>query len=201
MTQAAYSTLKAAWHLDRIERLRAGLSIAPVELQLILSDLCNHNCGFCAYRASNGLSSQRFVEDGNRNPNRMITKEKAIEILDDALELGVKSVIFTGGGEPSVHPHHMEIYRHALDLGLECSLNTNGVRFVKGWEEVLPRFTYVRFSIDAGNAQEYARIRDCPETHYEKALGNIPRPEQPSRATRLRVRRRHRLRCDEGELP
>lgn len=177
MSQSAYSTLKAAWHLDRIESLRAGRRIAPVELQLILSDLCNHDCHFCAYRASNGLSSERFVEvkDGveNRNPNRKIPTKKALEILSDAARAGVKSVIFTGGGEPTVHPDYLNIFEYALRLGLECSLNTNGVRFVSGWESVLPKFTYVRFSIDAGTAEEYAKVRGCPESHYAKALANM----------------------------
>ena len=173
-----YSTLKAAWHLDRIEDMRMGRPTVPIELQLILSDLCNHDCHFCAYRASNGLSSERFVEyaeDGtrNHNPNRMIERGKAMEILDDAASAGVKSVIFTGGGEPSVHPEHMEIYAHALDLGLECSLNTNGVLFRKGWEDILPRFTYVRFSVDAGNSMEYASVRGCPPGHYKAMLSNL----------------------------
>ena len=168
-----YSTLKAAWHLDRIEKMRRREPIAPIELQLILSDYCNHDCHFCAYRASNGLSSERFVEGDNHNPNRMIANDKARQIIQDAAEAGVKSVIFTGGGEPTAHPQHMDLFAYALDLGLECSLNTNGVIFRKGWEEVLPRFTYVRFSVDAGNAEEYATIRSCPESHYLKMLANL----------------------------
>jgi MoaA/NifB/PqqE/SkfB family radical SAM enzyme len=42
-----YSQLKPAWHLDRIEMLRAGRVPAPVHVQLVLSDLCNQDCGFC----------------------------------------------------------------------------------------------------------------------------------------------------------
>jgi len=173
MSQSAYSNLKAAWHLDRIEDLRAGRRTNPVELQLILSDYCNHDCHFCAYRASNGLSTERFVEGDNHNPKRMLTKEKALEILDDAAEAGIKSVIFTGGGEPTAHPNHLEIFDYALKLGLECSLNTNGVVFKKGWENILPRFTYIRFSIDASGPEEYAEVRNCPATHYAKMMGNL----------------------------
>ncbi|KKN42767.1 hypothetical protein LCGC14_0709770 [marine sediment metagenome] len=172
-----YSELKAAWHIDRIAQLRAGEQIAPVELQFILSDLCNQACHFCAYRAEAGLSSEGFVEweDGkrNHNPNRMIGRDKALEILDDAARMGVRSIIFTGGGEPTVHPNHLEIFQHALDLGLECSLNTNGILLRKGWEEVLSRFTYVRFSIDAGTADEYAAIRRVPSEQYQCALTNL----------------------------
>lgn len=178
-TTLAYSDMKAAWHLDRIAQLRAGLQPPPVELQLILSDLCNHDCFFCAYRAETGLSSEQFVEyhDGERvhNPNRMIPREKALSILEDAAALGVKSIIFTGGGEPTVHPHHLALMARALDLGMHCSLNTNGGLLRSGWEEVFRRLTYVRFSVDAGSAEDYARIRRVPVGQYEKTLDNLRR--------------------------
>jgi len=177
MSQAAYSDLKAAWHLDRIAAIREGSQVAPVELQFILSDLCNQDCFFCAYRSEIGLSQEQFVEhkDGKRihNPNRMIPKAKALEILNDAASMGVKSVIFTGGGEPTVHPHHMELFEHALKLGLKCSLNTNGIVLRKGWEDVLPRFTYVRVSVDAGSAEDYARVRRVKPESYQKALDHL----------------------------
>lgn len=177
MSDILYSDLKAAWHIDRIQQLREGKQIAPVELQFILSDLCNQDCYFCAYRAEQGLSSEGFVEwkDGKRvhNPNRRMPTQKAMEILRDARELGAKSVIFTGGGEPTAHPHHLQVFQHALDLGYECSLNTNGLVLRKGWEGLYPRFVYIRISVDAGNAEEYARIRRVPASQYETVLGHI----------------------------
>lgn len=173
----AYSDLKAAWHIDRVAQLRNGEQIAPVELQLILSDYCNHSCSWCAYRSETGLSSEKFVvyEDGNRNhnPKRMIPYGKALEILDDAKTLGVKSVIFTGGGEPTAHPEHLQVFRYALDIGLDCSLNTNGNILREGWDEVLPKFAYVRFSIDAGNAEEHARTRSISPNMYPRIMENL----------------------------
>lgn len=134
-----------------------------------------HNC---AYRASNGLSSEQFGgvdKKGNptHNPHRMIPTEKAYEILNDAACIGIKSVTFTGGGEPTTHPDHMELFEHALNLGLDCSLNTNGNILRPGWERILPRFTYIRFSIDAGDATEYAQVRRVPESTYEKVLVHL----------------------------
>jgi MoaA/NifB/PqqE/SkfB family radical SAM enzyme len=174
---AAYSSLKAAWHLDRISSLRLGQQIAPVELQFIISDLCNQDCYFCAYRSETGLSARRFVEwkDGrrNHNPNRMIHRAKAVEILEDAYSLGVRSVIFTGGGEPTVHPDHLMLFSYAMELGFECSLNTNGLLLRKGWEDVYPKFKYIRFSIDAGCAEDYAKVRNVPAHQYDTVMRNL----------------------------
>lgn len=158
--------------------MRAGRQAVPVNLQLILSDLCNHDCWWCAYRASNGLSSAEFAGPGkdgkpSYNPNRMIPTAKAEEIIRDAAGLGVKSITFTGGGEPTVHPDHLSLFELALDLGLECSLNTNGNILRPGWEHVLPRFAYVRFSIDGGTAEEYAADRRISPSAYWKVLTNL----------------------------
>jgi 2-iminoacetate synthase ThiH len=117
-----YSPWKAAHHIDRIHALRGGAQPVPAQLQLIISDLCNHNCSFCAYRMENYTSNQLFGEADpitgiiNNNPNRMISYEKCIEILDDCKEVGVKALQYTGGGEPTVHPKHREIFQHTLDL-------------------------------------------------------------------------------------
>jgi MoaA/NifB/PqqE/SkfB family radical SAM enzyme len=175
-----YSVLKAAWHLDRIQAMREGKQVSPISLQLVLSDLCNHDCHFCAYRASNGFSSQNFgvtEADGthNHNPNRMIPTPKAHELIADAQALGVKAVTFTGGGEPTVHPDHLALFADALDRGFDCSLNTNGALLRRGWEAVLPRFTYIRFSIDGGTAEEYARIRRVTPNTYGVVLQNLQR--------------------------
>jgi len=178
--ETPYNVLKPAWHLDRLQDMRHGNQAKPIGIQLILSDLCNQDCYFCAYRSSTGLSSSQFGEpraDGtiNHNPPRMIKTSKAYEILRDAKDLGVKSITFTGGGDPTVHPNHLELFDQALDSGLECSLNTNGILFRPGWEDVLPYFTYIRFSVDAATPEEYARIRQTSPYEYHKVLNNITR--------------------------
>jgi len=173
-----YAPTKAAWHIDRIADLRAGRQAVPVSIQLIPSDYCNQDCSYCAYRASDGLSVAEFggpdkAGKHTHNPLRMIPTAKLREILKDAADLGVKSVTWTGGGEPTAHPDHMELFEYALDLGLECSMNTNGVVLRAGWQDVLPRFTYVRFSFDGSTAEEYAAIRQVPLNSFQKVLGNI----------------------------
>jgi len=174
MSGGAYSDLKAAWHLDKIAALRSGKQIVPAQVQLILSDLCNQDCHFCAYRSSNGFSIEQFAGvNGEKNPNRKITTAKAIEILDDCGSLGVKAIQFTGGGEPTVHPDHLLIFEYAQNMGLETSLVTNGVLFREGWQFVLPKMKWVRVSIDAGTAEEYARVRRVKPEFYGVALAHV----------------------------
>jgi len=109
----------------------------------------------------------------NNNPNRKISTTKACEILADASRCGVRAVQFTGGGEPTVHPAHIEIFRHALKLGLECSLVTNGALLRPDWEEVYGKFSWIRVSLDAGTEETYRKIRKTPKGSFDRALKNI----------------------------
>ena len=153
-----FTSLKAAWHLDRIADLRAGRDIVPTHVQLILSDLCNQDCHFCAYRMEGGFATQNFADaSGNRNPNRRIPTAKAIEILDDCAALGVEAIEFTGGGEPTVHPDCMEIIAHAQALGMKTGLVTNGVKLAS--HPALARLSWLRISLDAGRAETYELTR------------------------------------------
>jgi len=172
-----YSQLKPAWHADRIDDLRAGLRPKPIHVQLILSDLCNQDCGFCAYRMSAGLSTELFAEGelaktGHNNPKRMIPTEKALEIVDDCSELGVKAIQFTGGGEPTVHPDHLRVFARAQEHGIETSLVTNGVRLTPTDPAILG-MAWIRVSIDSGSPEDYARVRRVPEAHWSKVWSNI----------------------------
>ena len=181
MGHSQYSDLKAAWHLERIAQMRNGEQIVPTQIQLILSDLCNHDCPWCAYRTEGYASNQHFGEtlpDGTvtQNPRRFIPPEKAIEILDDAAALGVGAVQFTGGGEPTVHPDHLRIFNYALSLGLECALVTNGCILREGafnWRDILPRFKWLRVSLDAGTPETYAAIRRVPPGTFYRAISNL----------------------------
>ncbi len=165
-----FSSLKAAWHVDRIVDMRAGRDAIPTHLQIVLSDLCNQNCHFCAYRMEGGFSTANFADaDGNRNPVRFIPTAKAKEILDDCAALGIGAVEFTGGGEPTVHPDCFEIIGYAQGLGLKTGLVTNGVRMKDC--AALRGLTWLRISLDAGKSETYQRIRDSKA--WDKVMRNI----------------------------
>ena len=174
-----YSPFKAVHHIDKIEQFKRGEHPVPLQVQLIIADLCNHNCSFCAYRMEGYTSNKNFGEwDAvkgmiNNNPNRMIPYEKCIEIIDDCADMGVQALQYTGGGEPTVHPKHKEIFQYTIDKGLDLALVTNGTIMRKGVPEILAQGKWVRFSIDAGNSKTYSEVREVPEAFFHKTLDNI----------------------------
>jgi wyosine [tRNA(Phe)-imidazoG37] synthetase (radical SAM superfamily) len=174
----AYSPLKIYWHRDKLDAILRGEVPTPAQIQLVISDLCNQDCAFCAYRMSGNLSNELFgvvKADGsvNNNPNRMIAYEKIVEILEDAAAMEVKAIQLTGGGEPTVHPKFEQVVEKCYELGLEVGLVTNGVKLSPHAIELLMKATWVRISIDADSVESYVSIRRVPVIHYNRAWDNI----------------------------
>jgi MoaA/NifB/PqqE/SkfB family radical SAM enzyme len=172
MSDKLYSTLKPVYWMDRLTTLRSGVLPPPVHVQLVLSDLCNQSCHHCAYRIPIGLSTELFAEGGNVNPNRRIPTDKALEIIDDCAAIGVQAIQFTGGGEPTVHKDHLRLFAHAQALGIKTALVTNGVK-LDAEHPAIKAMSWVRVSIDAGNAETYASTRNVPVNHWHAAWRNI----------------------------
>lgn len=172
-----YSKEKMAWWL-----VRDGGQFpprAPKQVQLILSDLCNQSCSFCAYRMDGYSSNQLFTKGaelaayGHNNPKRFMPGAKALEILEDCHAMGVEGIQFTGGGEPTVHPDHEGIFAEAINRGLHAALVSNGVRWSDRLRAMIPCFAWVRVSIDAGTPETYCRVRQAPDQHWEKAWAHV----------------------------
>ena len=163
-----YSVLKPAWHIDRIDDLRKGVPVIPVQVQLVIADLCNQDCNFCTHRISNGTAAELFAVNGNTNPKRFIPTEKCIEILDDCERLGVKSIQFTGGGEPTVHADHLKIFDYA-QRRFKTGLITNGY-YLKDLM-IYKKFDWIRISLDAATHKTYSKIRR--HTGYDTVIQNI----------------------------
>lgn len=167
-----FSSLKPAWHLNRILQLREKQDIVPTHLQLIISDLCNQDCGFCAYRMDQGFSTEQFKgPEGEKNPKRFIPLEKIKEILFDCQMMGCKAIEFTGGGEPTVHPEWREALEFAFEHNLQCGLVTNGTRLRKDDRELLEQLKWLRISLDAGTRVTYETTRRS--RLWQKALDSI----------------------------
>ena len=173
-----YNSLKSAWHYVR----DGGLPSAPKQVQFIISDLCNQSCSFCAFRQDGYTSNELFVGSselakvGHNNPIRMVDKMRALTLLHEMKDAGVLAIQFTGGGEPTVHPNHCKLFMEALDLGFKVALVSNGYRWSDMLiNDIIPNMSWVRVSLDAGNHDTYARIRETPIAAFRKVLSHVAR--------------------------
>jgi MoaA/NifB/PqqE/SkfB family radical SAM enzyme len=178
-TNQIYSVSKIAFHPEALQALREGAPQPPLIVQLMPSNLCNQACSFCSYG-----SGPESVRAKVANPDKalwknqelfgtrdMIPSGKLMETVDELALAGVKCVEVTGGGEPTLHPDFDELCARIAACGMELALVTNGTRIDPRRAERLGQlpFTWVRVSVDAGNAEDYVAVRNTPLSHWERA--------------------------------
>lgn len=91
----------------------------PDTIQIDLTDHCNNNCIAC-WCNSPLLSKERLNRRKDALPAQLVKK-----LINDASEMGLREIYFSGGGEPFMHPDILEIMDYAKKAGIICSINTN----------------------------------------------------------------------------
>lgn len=75
------------------------------------------------------------------------------EYVDDYVDMGGKSLTFSGGGEPTVWPHFEEATHYCKGAGLDLGLMTNGT--FSNASLVDENYNWVRISLDTVRDHEY----------------------------------------------
>jgi MoaA/NifB/PqqE/SkfB family radical SAM enzyme len=84
----------------------------------------------------------------------------------------VKAIQFTGGGEPTVHPDHLELFARAQSHGIATALVTNGVA-LDAKHPAVYAMSWIRVSVDAGTPQTYAKTRRVALRYWDTAWGKV----------------------------
>jgi MoaA/NifB/PqqE/SkfB family radical SAM enzyme len=141
--------------------LRPGAEVFP--LMVVISTIypCNFGCPFCPYTDGNS-EIRRFYHErqGDLLPVALWNK------MADECGQYEAWMRCTGGGEPMLHPHMVEMTEYAKARGARIWLNTNGSMFgplpkLRAKLERLLRahIDLIEFSMDAGDAETYAVVR------------------------------------------
>jgi len=89
-------------------------------------------------------------------------------------ECGVKSIVFSGEGEPTLHKDIDEIIKYAFNCGLDIGLTTNGSMMVdKKIKKLLPYLKWIKFSVDALNSELYSDLHGTDIKFSKIVLDNI----------------------------
>jgi len=100
---------------------------------------------------------------------RMMSTEKALEIVEDCAALGVQAVQFTGGGEPTLHKDFHLVYGAVTYSGMKSALVSNGVRITPDLARIIVKGSWVRISLDAATESTYILTRRVHRSHWAKA--------------------------------
>lgn len=140
----------------------------PIHLRIKPTNICNHGCSYCAYRSKNQQLGQ------NMDLRDSIPRSKMVEICDDIIDMGVKAVTFSGGGEPFCYPHLAETAGRLADGGVRIASLTNGSRLVGEAAKVFSaRAVWLRVSIDGWDNDSYAAYRNTGPGEFTKVMANL----------------------------
>ncbi len=163
-----YTNAKVLWFPERLEALRSGEPAAPVHVRIKPTNVCNHDCYFCAYRRD-GLT---LGQDMNRLDR--IPRDKMLEIVDDLVEMGVEAVTFSGGGEPLIYPHIVDTVERLARGGVKVAALSNGSRLMGRVAEAFAEHaTWIRVSIDGWDGDSYSRYRNVKAGEFERVIENL----------------------------
>ena len=158
------SRQKLFWHVDEIKQIRdTGTTNAPVNVEIDSSNFCSHGCRWChfAYTHTRGpLAGKRDKPDGAIVGGNLLDIDLAKSILLQLKDIGTKSVTWTGGGEPTLHPQFNELVRYAGSLGLEQGLYTHGGHIDQERAALLKeKLTFVYVSLDECTAKDFTKSK------------------------------------------
>lgn len=91
----------------------------PVAGLLELTSRCNLRCVHCYL----GPQEQHWAEERRRQE---LSLEKLLSIIDELAEAGCLYLGITGG-DPMLHDHFADVYRHACERGIRVTVLCNGV--------------------------------------------------------------------------
>jgi MoaA/NifB/PqqE/SkfB family radical SAM enzyme len=168
MTGQLYSHLKFVNFPDRLQALREGRLAAPVHVRIKPVNRCNHNCWYCAYRYDDLQLGQDMVEQD------VLPDAKMFEIVEDLVEMGVKAVTFSGGGEPLLYRKMPEVIERLAQGGIAIAALTNGSALSGRVAEAFARHgTWIRISIDAWDDESYAIGRRIKHGEFSRVIDNM----------------------------
>lgn len=143
---------KLLWHMPRIEKhFKHGQRIYPLHIDIGATKMCNAKCIYCY-----GIF-QEMSKD-------IIPGEVLIQLFHDAPLLGIKSIVATGDGEPTLNPALYDAFDIGTMHGLDIGVATNGIALnEKKLKRLLSSCTWLRFNLSAVDEEGYKSIHGVPE--------------------------------------
>lgn len=133
----------------------------PLCFDLEVASICDLACGFC-YR--------QYIS----TPDKIMSKELAFHLIDQASKLNIPSMKFNWRGEPLLNPQLPEIIDYAKSNGiLETIINTNATKLDEKMSERIIKsgLDIMIYSFDGGTKETYEKMR--PGRFKENSFENI----------------------------
>ncbi|MEW6104605.1 MAG: radical SAM protein, partial [bacterium] len=165
-----YTKMKIFHFKEKIDSLPSFVDkiMPPIHIRIKPTNVCNHNCYYCAYRVEN----LQLGKDMNKRD--YIPYEKMEKIIDDIVDMEVKAITFSGGGEPFCYPYLLESIKKLSQSPVKFAALTNGSKIKGELAEIFAHYgTWIRVSMDGWDNKSYAYYRKVGKDEFTKVMNNM----------------------------
>ena len=143
---------------DDWEKLK---KIYPIYMEVSPSGGCNHRCIFCA------------LDFLDYEP-RFLNIDGYFDFLETASQKEIKSIMFSGEGEPLLHPQISEMVIQTKQKGIDTAFTTNGSLMTPEFLDTsLEYINWIKISLDAATPETHAVVPGTNAEDYHRIIENI----------------------------
>ena len=152
---------KLLYHVDRVSKWKNGEMVYPIYMEVSPAGSCNHRCTYCALD---------FMEYQRRYLETNPFKERLTEMG----QLGLKSIMYAGEGEPFRHKDMVDIINHTKASGIDVALTTNAVLMSPNiTDAILANTEWIKVSINGATDETYAKIHQTKKGDFKMVVDNM----------------------------
>lgn len=161
-------------HLDRLAELQeTGQTSAPINVEVDLSNRCSLGCSWCHFAYTHTRGPLAHVPGGDIPGGDLMDTALALRIVREFAGGNVRSITWTGGGEPTLHPRFDTIVAAAAEQ-ISQGLYTNGchIEVERAWR-LKKQMEWVYISLDEITPDAYSKSKGVNARFFERALQGI----------------------------
>lgn len=167
MTKLNLDGTRIALHQERLQAWLRGERIAPVTIDMALTQKCQMACTFC-------------YADLQQHASEPVPWSVYEQFLDDCVEIGhkpgegVRAISLVSDGESTLNKDYYRFIRKAKANGIDIASGTNGeaLKFEQ-MPMLVENLTYLRFNLNAALPKENARIMGTSESAFHRVIRNV----------------------------
>lgn len=129
---------------DSFKIINIDENCSPTFVEIHPTNICNLNCVYCSYKE-------------RKQDKISLGSDVLMQLCKDLINLNVKAVCFSGGGEPTLHPQLYDAMKMLYDHGAKLSLLTNGTNY-ESIIKVAPFCTYVLIHLSSDEEEQIEKI-------------------------------------------
>jgi pyruvate-formate lyase-activating enzyme len=143
--------------------LRPEAEKFPMMVVMSYVYICNAHCPNCPYNNSDIRSQYK---------DALYMSDEIFKRIADECGPHGSLLRLSGGGEPMLHPQAVEHILYAKEKGCRVGLITNGSRFTEEQLRAIieGNIDAIEFSVDAGDAETYAKVRGLDWDNLNKTV-------------------------------